>query len=44
MSLDGGLTPYNYLWSNGMTTTCIDKLMSGQYKLTLTDEGPCHYF
>jgi subtilisin-like proprotein convertase family protein len=41
---DGGLTPYNYLWSNGMTTTCIDKLMSGQYKLTLTDEGPCHYF
>lgn len=33
----GGSTPYNYSWSNGETTSQINNLSFGIYRLTVTD-------
>ncbi|MBI2966415.1 MAG: hypothetical protein HYY40_01200 [Bacteroidetes bacterium] len=33
----GGTLPYNYNWSNGMTTATINNLCAGSYTITVTD-------
>lgn len=39
--LSGGLTPYQYLWSNNSTTQSITNLSPGNYTVTVTDNGGC---
>ena len=39
--INGGLSPYNLLWSNGLTTSSISDLPAGQYGLTVTDLNGC---
>lgn len=36
-SVFGGTPPYNYLWSNGATSSQLVGLLPGQYQLTVTD-------
>lgn len=36
-----GNAPYDILWSNGLTTTSISNLSSGNYSVTITDATPC---
>jgi gliding motility-associated-like protein len=44
LSVNGGTTPYNYLWSNGQTTQDIDSLLSGTYSVSITDANSCLYY
>ena len=37
----GGITPYEYLWSNGSTSRVISNLTPDIYSLTVTDAGGC---
>jgi len=37
VSVNGGNPPYNYLWSNGQTTSSVSGLMAGSYTVTITD-------
>ncbi len=37
----GGTAPFNYLWSNGMTSAIIDNLSAGTYTVTVTDAVNC---
>ena len=39
--VSGGISPYNYLWSNGNTTTMINNLYGGNYTVTITDANNC---
>jgi hypothetical protein len=39
--VSGGISPYNYLWSNGATTASLSNLVSGVYSVTVTDAGGC---
>ena len=41
VSLNGGLPPFNVLWSNGDTTTSIQHLLPGTYKITVTNAIGC---
>jgi formylglycine-generating enzyme required for sulfatase activity/Leucine-rich repeat (LRR) protein len=41
--VDGGTPPYEYLWTNGQTTSTIDALSSGTYGFTATDDNGCSY-
>jgi subtilisin-like proprotein convertase family protein len=36
-----GVSPYNYLWSNGQTTALINNLVAGIYTSTVTDSNGC---
>jgi gliding motility-associated-like protein len=40
-SLSGGTSPYNYAWSNGITTQDNVAITSGNYDLTITDNNGC---
>ena len=40
-STSGGTSPYNFLWSNGQTTTLIGGLSAGIYTVTATDVHGC---
>lgn len=39
----GGVTPYEYAWSNGETTARIENLDAGTYFGTVTDAEGCYY-
>jgi hypothetical protein len=41
ISVNGGQSPYSYLWSNGETTASISNLDVGSYYLTVTDANNC---
>lgn len=41
VSVAGGVPPYNYNWSNSLTTQDISGLSAGSYSLTLTDGAGC---
>lgn len=40
-TVDGGVEPYSYLWSNGDTTSTTTGLSPGSYELTVTDANSC---
>jgi PKD repeat protein len=40
-SVTGGVAPYSYAWSNGMTTAVNNNLLSGVYTLILNDANGC---
>jgi len=40
-NVNGGITPYSYLWNNGATTGSISGLTAGTYTLTVTDSSGC---
>jgi hypothetical protein len=37
----GGVSPFNYLWSNGATTSTVNGLTAGIYSVTVTDAYGC---
>lgn len=39
--VEGGTSPYTYLWSNGAHTPSLVELKSGKYILTVTDVNNC---
>ena len=41
ISTTGGVTPYQYIWSNGQSSSGISNLSFGQYTLTTTDAIGC---
>jgi len=41
VNVSGGVTPYSYLWSNGVTTASNSSLSIGSYTLTVTDANGC---
>jgi len=41
LSVNGGTTPYTYLWSNNATTQNLNGLTAGSYSVTVTDARGC---
>ncbi len=41
LTVTGGVSPYNYLWSNGATTEDLLNLVGGNYFVTVTDQNSC---
>lgn len=41
IEVEGGTTPYDYQWSNGMTSEDINDVPAGDYILTVTDANGC---
>ncbi len=41
VKVDGGVEPYNYVWSNGSTTKRIENLPAGKYYVTVFDDHNC---
>lgn len=37
----GGTMPYEFAWSNGLTTDTISNLIAGEYLVTVTDDNDC---
>ncbi|MCX6258753.1 MAG: T9SS type A sorting domain-containing protein [Bacteroidia bacterium] len=40
-TINGGISPYSFNWSNGATTESITTTVSGTYSLTVTDNNSC---
>ncbi|MFT4754947.1 MAG: hypothetical protein ACI85Q_002511 [Salibacteraceae bacterium] len=40
-SATGGMAPYTYVWSNGVTTATVNDLCIGNYSVTITDANGC---
>ncbi len=40
-SATGGISPYQYIWSNGSATQVISGLLGGNYTVTVTDANLC---
>ncbi len=43
VNVGGGTGPFNYLWSNGSTTTSVNNLPEGTHYVTITDNGGCTF-
>jgi gliding motility-associated-like protein len=41
VAANGGVSPYSYLWSNGLTSASINNLSAGIYSVTVTDSNAC---
>ena len=41
VTVNGGLTPYSYLWNTGNTSTFINNLPAAPYFVTITDGNNC---
>lgn len=41
LSVTGGMAPYTFAWSNGMTTEDINNLITGTYSVVITDAIGC---
>jgi gliding motility-associated-like protein len=41
VNAEGGIAPYQYLWSNGNTNTLVNNLCAGNYRVTVTDANAC---
>ena len=41
VNVNGGVSPYNYLWSNGSTTSTYDNFYPGNYFVTVLDNNSC---
>jgi len=41
VSINNGLYPFSYTWSNGATTQDLNNLQAGTYSLTVTDSKNC---
>jgi gliding motility-associated-like protein len=41
VTISGGVSPYNFQWSNGETTEDINNLIASTYTLTITDLNNC---
>ena len=41
LSISGGSSPYNYIWSNGEITEDINGLSAGQYSVQVIDNNTC---
>ncbi|PCH66170.1 MAG: hypothetical protein COC01_08795, partial [Bacteroidetes bacterium] len=39
--VSGGVTPYGYNWSNGLTTASISSIATGIYQVTVSDVNGC---
>lgn len=39
--VNGGTSPYSYLWDNGATTASINNLAEGTFSVTITDANNC---
>ncbi|PKV50781.1 putative secreted protein (Por secretion system target) [Aquimarina sp. MAR_2010_214] len=44
VEIKGGNPPYNYTWSTGSTSTLIDGLSAGTYRIEVTDNKGCKAF
>jgi len=42
LTVSGGAPGFTYLWSNHLTTPILDKIVSGKYFVTITDENACN--
>jgi gliding motility-associated-like protein len=42
LSVNGGNSPYTYLWNNGATSSHIQNLSAGTYSVTVTDVNGCN--
>jgi hypothetical protein len=41
VSLNGGTSPFSYLWSNGASSAVVNGLVAGTYSVTVTDSNGC---
>jgi hypothetical protein len=41
LSVNGGISPYSYLWSNTAVTQDLVNIVPGTYKVTVTDSNNC---
>jgi len=41
LTVNGGTSPFTYIWTNGYTTEDINTLSSGQYTVQVSDDNSC---
>ena len=41
VSIQGGTSPYTYLWSTGASSSSVDQLAAGSYSVSITDNNGC---